>query len=235
MEKLDILKTKIERVDAERIVSCLESMLAEGKTSIGQGDNAEVFTVYDEKYNDLCVKESKKHKKLLVNDEETEMNIQEDVWRRSVNVPRPICYLTSRITGKFYIVMQKIEGCTLGEILKNGVLPDTYNHDFFWKNLKEQLKRMHNENGLYGEGGVHHRDLHENNIMFEYETGKPVIIDFGTATYALSDERNEVYRQEAMIMNPVTGKYEKERGRFKSDVGMALAIEQNLKNLTKYE
>lgn len=231
MEKIEALHRYVEQKESDDIVSCVERMLEEGKVSIGEGDNAEVFIVENEKYGDLCVKRSKVDKQLLVNDEEVEMNIQDDAWSRGVRVPRPLVFLRSKETGNKYIVMERIDGQTIGEVLKAKILPEVYDHKLFWKKVYTQIERMHNKSGMYGEGGIHHRDLHENNIMIDFKTGDPVLIDFGTAAYSSSNEEDEVYRDTAMVLNEKTGRFEIEKGRFKKDLGRAKILEERMEEL----
>jgi serine/threonine protein kinase len=72
------------------------------------------------------------------------------------------------------------------------------NKETFFKELETNITKMHQDN-------IHHRDLHSGNVMYDFKTKQPVIIDFGHATKAWSsDEDKDIYIGDGYIKDEVT-------------------------------
>lgn len=66
-------------------------------------------------------------------------------------------------------------------------LPESFNPQLFFDKLEDFVIRLHEEKGIY------HRDLHSRNILIDNETGDPIVIDFGDASYPSLDEKYDAY------------------------------------------
>ena len=77
-------------------------------------------------------------------------------------------------------------------------LPESFDASSFFEKLNEYLEIMH-KNDLY------HRDLAPGNVMIDFQTGEPVIIDFGQATSHVAfdedDPTDDPYVKKIYIMN----------------------------------
>lgn len=164
VEKIKVAHELIEEILANRI-------------KLGSGQNAEVFFSNDLVKQDFCVKRLKetpdrRHYQSI----HREMKMQEEVRRVGVKVPQPVLALTTEDEESF-MVMETIKGKSLQDIMEQKIaLPSSYNDKKFWDSLKAMMGKMH-ENNLY------HRDFHPGNIMLDFNTGEPVIIDFGWSAY----------------------------------------------------
>ncbi len=144
---------------------------------IGEGQNANVYFSVDKKRQDFCIKHLKetpgrRHYQSI----DWEMRLQDKARKLGVKVPQPVLALITEDDNAF-MVMETVKGKTLEEIMSGlASLPNTYNADEFWNKMEKMISKMH-ENNLY------HRDLHLGNIMIDFQSGEPVLIDFGWAAY----------------------------------------------------
>lgn len=154
----------------------IEEILAD-QFKLGSGQNAEVFFSNDAIRQDFCVKQLKespdrKHYQSI----HREMKVQEDVRKLGIRVPQPILALTTEDEQSF-MVMETIKGQSLQDIIDHKLdLPTSYNDEKFWNKLKKMITDMHDDN-------IYHRDLHFGNVMMEFSSGEPVLIDFGWSAY----------------------------------------------------
>ncbi len=122
------------------------------------------------------------------NDLEEEMNFLDEVVQlgeiAGVRVPMPFYFWTEK---EFcFLVMEKLEAVSLEDVFKRKAsLPDNFNEEDFFKSLEEFVKTLHEKKK------IHHRDLHEGNVMIDLVTGKPRVIDFGLARFIYFDEEKE--------------------------------------------
>lgn len=87
------------------------------------------------------------------------------------------------------IVMEYINGMTLQETRENiSKLPENFNSKEFFDQLELFVKEMH-------EKKIYHRDLHDKNVMIDFETSKPVVIDFGRScrSYFTDESEQDIY------------------------------------------
>lgn len=198
----EVAKRFLETKNEEAILKCFETM-EKKKVSIGVGKNAEVFGVEGEPlFENLCVKKVAKYPKVKINGIDEEFDFQEAVNRLGINTPRNIMVVQNLETKEEYIIMEKINGHSIGDLTDNlsqAIIPDTYNHDAFFSDLKGMVEKMH-ENRIY------HRDLHSGNVMVD-SMGRPVIIDFGAADYGYGQDE-DIYRATGFVLeDEKTGKY----------------------------
>lgn len=128
-----------------------------------------------------------------------EMNMAEELLGldvRGVRIPKMKAFYVDKENAVAILVMERIIGKTLEQAMKDEDLPENFDIDDFFSSLEEFILAMH-------EKGVYHRDLHDGNIMIDWATGKPVIIDFGLSTFFLdSGESKGPYIEK----NDMTGK-----------------------------
>lgn len=208
--KFEIVKKYVEQKEEKALKKCLAELMKRSE-QIGFGDNAVVLGIKDKHFGDVCMKKMKKVPKILCNDIDTEFEYQQEVGALGVRVPKLIAYIKDTETGDFYILMEKINGPTPGDIIMGlAPIPENYDHDKYWAKVDQYLDIMH-------ENGIHHRDLHKKNLMIDTEDDcNPVMIDFGTAGRAFGSE-DDPYKETVPVLNEATGKYEVTRGYFQQD------------------
>jgi serine/threonine-protein kinase RIO1 len=207
MEKhLEVIKKYVESKEVEDLSVCIKNLIENNGQEAGEGANAEVFRLNHEVFGQICIKRSKKMRMFKIIDEEKEFDTQEEIWERGVSAPRPIILIEDKISKDRYIAMKFVEGCTLGEVMEGKQeLPDTYDHEKFWKKVESDFNLMHDKIGKYNKS-IHHRDLHPYNLMIERATGNPVIIDFGSSGEDFGG--GDIYREDIMLLNEEKGHYE---------------------------
>lgn len=87
------------------------------------------------------------------------------------------------------IVMEYIKGCTVEEAMVHiDQLPEDFNATEFFDKLEVFVEKMHALK-------IYHRDLHHKNVMIDYATGNPVVIDFGRSarSYLTGESDQEIY------------------------------------------
>lgn len=215
----EVLKRYMENKETEELLECLETYEPDS-VSIGEGKNAEVFSVDDGKFVNVCMKKIKKTPMLKCNDLDTEVDFQNRVRELGIKTPLTFAHIRN-VEDKDkseMILMERIHGVTIKDIVYgNEPVPEQYNHKRFFEKLKENVKKMHEHN-------IHHRDLHEDNIMIDSE-GDPVIIDFGTACTAFSGDEHP-YSEQVLMYDPQSERYKLAAGYFKADDLMVYQLQQ---------
>jgi len=224
--KLEKVKRYIENKEADELIDCLET-LEPYSVVIGYGKNAEVRGLDEGRFKSVCVKKIKKEPELKCNDIDMEVDFQTRVREMGIKTPLTFAYI--KVRDQFgveeMILMERIYGCSIGDIVKDDTpVPDNYDHKKFFAKLKENMKKLH-------EANIHHRDLHEGNVMID-ENGDPVIIDFGTACTAFSGDEHP-YGEEVRMLNKQTGRYEAVSGYFKDDERMLYQLELVMRPFAK--
>ena len=98
-----------------------------------------------------------------------------------------------RASGTAYIIMDFVEGETLGDVLnKNKTLPADKTR-YLIESLLDGLRETHQLDIL-------HRDIKPSNVLIRADSGRPVLIDFGAA-------RQTIQKQSAPITAIVTPPY----------------------------
>lgn len=190
------------------------------ENNIGIGNSADVFKD-PIKTNNLCYKFMSRQEP-MDHDPEDEASFMidlEDIYP-NVRVPNPLASITvrgvfdektKRLVTRKVLVMEKINGYSLKELYDNpSLIPKTYNHEEFFKNLESFVKSMH-------EKGIHHRDLHLGNVMCEIETGMPVVIDFGRSVRVYTSEEAP-YKETYLIHNKQSNQFKEEIVTFTADL-----------------
>ena len=155
---------------------------------IGSGNHSEV---YKDSLTGFCCKRWNPTKEKPLNNVHQEAEFLEDLSAISegVRVPKPIvsmdAYIRSadnRIGKCSILVMETINGANLKEILDGEKeLPDNFDIERFFLDLRKFIELMH-------EKGIYHNDIADRNIMVEFDTGRPVLIDFGKSVYFSSED-----------------------------------------------
>ncbi|NCS99424.1 hypothetical protein GW765_00370 [Candidatus Parcubacteria bacterium] len=214
--KYEVVRSYAEKFSDSEIVACMEEVMKKSE-KIGTGQNAEVFNLPG--YEELCVKKIFRNPDKVINPLETEAEIQREVF--DMGIPTPMYYkkLRDNTTGQQYLVMERIDGYSVGDLLhaidesrsifeshkdKINTIVENYNHDDFVEKIRGMVKKLH-DNNLY------HKDLHTGNIMINKE-GDPIIIDWGASGYeSFSNENNsnedEIYKADGRAWDPFQKKY----------------------------
>jgi len=186
-----------------------------------RGDNAVVYSLEVIELENICFKKIKPKPRIVYNNIDEEHAYQKKIKEAGVRTPFSLLSIETEEKEK-YIVMQKINGHSVRDIIKNpNLLPEKFNYEVFCKSLDEEVAKMHKI-------GIHHRDLHSGNVMIN-EEGLPVIIDFGTATEGSGGE--STYDDMVSMLDNRTGRYVPAKGYFKNDLDMVKNIKADLRFL----
>lgn len=204
----------------ERAILRAMELLESNSKKIGIGKNAEVFSLENEPaFQEICIKKMNKFPQVKINTIETEVEFQDTVSALGIRTPRSIMMLRNKNTREEYIVMEKINGHSIGDLLderSNSLISDSYNHDEFFNELKMMVEKMHDHK-------IYHRDLHSGNVMVD-EKGRPVIIDFGAADYGYGQEE-DIYRGDGLVLT------DSKRGIYQRSSSMLYNDDQMVKSL----
>jgi len=192
---LKVTERFLDIKDEDSLLKKLSETIKKKENKIGFGKNAEVFAIeHKGDFSELCVKKINKFPEIKYNDARMEAEIQMKADKLGVRSPRYVMALRDETTRQDYIVMELIKGVSLEEALMRGsgkTFPKDYDHKKFFDELGAMVDKLHENN-------IHHRDLHSGNVMIN-EENKPVILDYGIATYSHgmggADEK-EIYRDE---------------------------------------
>lgn len=209
--KYEVVRSYAEKFNDAEIIACMEDVLKNSEI-IGVGKNAEVFDLPG--YEELCVKKLIKNPEKVINSIDTEAEIQREVFDMGIATPMYYKKLRDNTNGQEYLVMQRIKGYSVGDLLyaidedrtildghkeKIHSIAGLYNHEEFIEKITNMIKTLHAR-------GLYHKDLHTGNIMIN-EDAEPVIIDWGAAGYeALSDE-DEIYKADGRTWDGYNKKY----------------------------
>ncbi len=221
---LERVKQYIENKEAEDLLECLERLEPQA-TQIGYGNNAEVFGLDEGTFKSVCVKRIMKLPLLKCNDLDTEVNFQNRVREMGIKTPLTFAYMIDSDSKDQFILMERVYGVSIKDIVHGTErVPDNYDHKKFFTKLKENIKIMHENN-------IHHRDLHEGNVMID-QNGDPVIIDFGTACTSFSGDEHP-YGETVRMLNKNTGRYEFQSGYFKDDERMLYQLDIKMREFAR--
>lgn len=227
MEKafnLETVKRYIETKETEELLECLNK-LESNSVPLGEGKNAEVFGLDEGKFRSVCMKKMRENPQLKCNDLDTEVDFQNRVRELGIKTPLTMAYMIDPELKEEFILMERIYGCSIKDIIYGqDQVPDKYDHKKFFGQLKENIKKMHENN-------IHHRDLHEGNVMID-TNGDPVIIDFGTSCTAFSGDEFP-YKEEVLMFNEETKRYEMRQGYFKDDERMLYQLELKMREFAR--
>lgn len=189
-----------EEVYKENLCNFAEQIFTK-ENKVGFGKTADVF-LYPEEDRRICFKHI--HNMLQGNNDiDVEMAFQNELQDIDSKVVVPKGYATivspmkvkTKPDGRKYmskdyvVVMEYINGCTLEEALNNpDLIPEGTDGKEFFDELRSFLDKMH-------ERRIYHRDLHAKNVMLNFDTKLPAVIDFGRSTksYMTTEDENEIY------------------------------------------
>lgn len=212
--------------EADELIECLEKYEPKS-VPIGYGKNAEVRGLDEGRFKSVCAKQIKELPLIKCNDIDTEVDFQDRAKAVGVKTPLTFAYIEIMEDNKKkkLILMQRIYGCSIGDIVyDNAQVPDNYDHKKFFSKLKEYINKLHDAN-------IHHRDLHEGNVMID-ENGDPVIIDWGTACTSFSGDEHP-YGETVLMLNEGSGRYEMVSGYFKDDNRMLYQLEVKMREFAR--
>ncbi|MBD3311126.1 MAG: phosphotransferase [Candidatus Magasanikbacteria bacterium] len=158
---------------------------------IGAGQVAEVFANSD--HLNSCFKVVKDWRKYREGNnllKEAYLQLRMSKFNSELIAKVPEVQYCAALDDFRVIAMDRVDGASLSELMLDiKRVPDNFEFDVFFREIQNTVDKMHSLN-------IHHRDLHAGNIMMDYETGLPYIIDFGLAVEAgpLFDE-DEIYKQ----------------------------------------
>lgn len=198
----------IESKQTEELVDCLNRLELSAEP-IGVGGNAEVLAIEGGAFSKVCLKKIKKTPMIECNDIDIETQIQSKV--RKAGVRTPLALVSFEANEQEYLIMERIIGNTIAEISATpSKLPENFDPKAFMQELRDMVEKMHNAE-------VYHRDLHTGNVMID-ESGRPVIIDFGTAYVAKNGGGGDfAYEQLARKYSVIDKKYNDVAGIFRDD------------------
>lgn len=187
--KINWFEKQEEGINEKNFFSLIERSLKrieEVGVEIGAGKTANVCVL--ENYPSRCYKIINK-KEGLKNRAAREAEFLDELAKKGISVPRPICSVQSEEND--YIIMEKIDGYSIEQIINNDMLdffPDDFNFEKFFKNLKSEINKMHDLD-------IYHGDLHFGNIMIRIVSGEaiPVLIDFGSSIRGFETDKPYQY------------------------------------------
>lgn len=194
LNKNEALEKHFEKEGINKHLCALSEMIFKKSNEIGEGNSAVVFQ--DSEDNGLCYKKLRTLSSAKpFNDIKTEAEFLSELNGAfpGVKVPMPFLTIDAMVTypglrpvRQEVLVMEEIKGETIEDLIseKDGKkFPPDFDPESFFKKLKDFIHFMNNEKRIF------HRDLEDKNIMLDFNTLEPAIIDFGmsTKTY-LSDE-----------------------------------------------
>ncbi|MGM0482550.1 MAG: protein kinase domain-containing protein [Patescibacteria group bacterium] len=189
----------------EEFKTLTEEMGTEKYELLGQGLSADVkikrIEIPEGVEKNICYKTIERIENYRNdNDIGLEMELQETCSRIENNdtacrVPRPYYYNMDEYSH--ICAMEQIEGASIKEVLnKEKLLPENFDLERFFDNTIAYLEKMHN-------AGLYHRDLHAGNIMVDYESSDPVIIDFGKSIDTNKQYTNDPYTEGGKYLNDI--------------------------------
>ena len=220
--KIESVKKLIDSKEAEDIEECILKVELH-VNPIGEGNNANIYIPEDESLRSVCIKKGKEKQMMIFNSIDDECEFQKVCKNSGIRTPLTLLSFSSN-EKEDYLVMERINGNSVKEILKNtNLMPEKFNYQTFCNSLNEQIDRIHRI-------GIYHRDLHPGNIMID-EEGLPVIIDFGTAVKGSGSDNT--YEDTVQMYNHKKGNYEYINNIFSDDLIMIKNIRSELKAFTK--
>ncbi len=198
-EKKDSRAEEIER----KLISFIHETTDSKERFLGEGKTAEV-SYWSEENTQLCIKiisESRMNdlyedtSKPRFNSPKQEGEFMEKASKTTtkVKLPEVIGYISFEDSSDRRVdalLMSRINGITLKQAHENpSLIPEKFNLEEYFSELEKFLNEMHTHDR------IHHRDLSEGNLMIDQETGVPVVIDFGDATYDFGyDKPEDIYK-----------------------------------------
>jgi tRNA A-37 threonylcarbamoyl transferase component Bud32 len=153
---------------------------------IGDGRTARVYE--NEKFPEYCFKIIfDRNEYDLGRDVSGEAEIMERIKNlqvEGIRIPKLFsCHMTKKM---HFLVMERISGCTLQEILDGKKhIPEGADWKKLFNNLKKFVQAMN-------EAGVYHGDFLAKNVMYDFNSKNLVIIDFGRGRFKKDDFNSDL-------------------------------------------
>jgi len=145
------------------------------KDMLGKGVNGEIFNLCDKVANCQYVI------KVVYNDVLNEVDLQVRASEAGM-APKIFQYFVGK-SGRQYIVMEKIRGETVADLLKNIIKKEVVsgkpNFERLSKTINSLVKDMFDAIKRLHSAGIEHKDLHLNNVMYNEDKDELQFIDFG--------------------------------------------------------
>lgn len=163
----------------------------ESENIIGEGENAWIYE--DTERKDVCAKMIKNLSATYEhhgNGPAQELGFLDelaDFEVDGVRTPFPYAYISD--PGIHAIIMERLNAVSIGDLARKRIAlprPEEFDVDAFAASVFRYFKELHAHNVIHG-------CPHEDNIMIDFETHKPRIIDFGLAkrVIAFGDEEEK--------------------------------------------
>lgn len=181
--------------DAERVHQMIDRVReysTEVTNMIGEGNNAWVYE--DPKYRDICAKLIKNSSFGTgdgSNSPSQEFSYLDELANFEVDgVRSPFPYTLISDPGLHTILMERLHAVSVGDLVKNITsLPraEEFDVDAFAASLFRYFKELHAKK-------IVHFDPHEGNVMIDFDTHKPRVIDFGKSRFVegFGDEEDKI-------------------------------------------
>ncbi len=174
----------------EEISSIRELVSNKQNKLIGAGQVAEVFVNLEDPSK--CFKVVKDWQKYREGNnllKEAYLQIMMSKFNDQLKARVPAVAYCAALKDFRVISMERVNGASLSELmLDTSRVPDNFDFDVFFGAVQEFVDKMHKTK-------IHHRDLHAGNVMVDYDSALPYIIDFGLAveTSFLTNEE-DIYK-----------------------------------------
>ncbi|HYC83551.1 MAG TPA: phosphotransferase [Candidatus Paceibacterota bacterium] len=187
---------ELEKERQLRITHKAIEAIKENPAELGVGVSAFVTTFEDKDDVAFCLKQYRptlRAENRPFNNLAREMHMMEEARRAGVRTPLP--FFTIEIEHEnaegdagsnlvSYLGMERIFGYTLDQVVVGKrELPENFDLERFMESLRDQVRRAHEQN-------LYHRDLHNGNLMIDWKTGNPVVIDWGQSRICFSHDDN---------------------------------------------
>jgi|GEM_PF-5665964 serine/threonine protein kinase len=162
-----------------------ESVKQAKEESLGFGNVAKVAKI--KKYPKYCYKvitnptDYKEENNVKI--EMELLALSRNINKSKVKIPRPIYCLANRETHMY--VMETMDAAPLVSLFleENKKALEKFEIEKFFNELQKCLDELHAK-------GIHHRDIHLGNVMVDFKTGRPCLIDFGKSIKVDNDSEN---------------------------------------------
>ncbi len=197
----------------DSLLSHIEDSLNDAECFVGRGSIAKVVSLkIPEGHKMLCAKFTDTDRKFgtinyseklnvspFHNDVKAEAGFLDDLQMvdSAVSVPEPYYFFEKKFTGaepegqeriKSFLVMEQLNAVSFDDVFEGrSELPETFSPDDFFRQLDDFIAAMHSRK-------VYHRDLHEGNVMIDIPSGRPRVVDFGSAAHATEYDAYEEWR-----------------------------------------
>ena len=143
------IKRIIDSKETEKLVECVSGMELQD-IPIGEGDNAFILIPKEKSFERVCIKKVKQNPLIKINEIDKECELQAEARKMThkkdegnyFSVPQTLLSFTTK-DGEMYLVMERVDGYSIEEILKNPkLLPEKFDYQVFCKDLDELSEKL---------------------------------------------------------------------------------------------